>query len=382
MLPLMLPEPFRQQPSEVVPRAAATLPRAASGDCSPWSAARAVSSGARAAAAPRASGLQAGALSLAGSAAALGLAVGGLRGHGRSARRGVRVQAAKMSMERAREMRIVEQAARDSLDQATPVPKSFDQAVSWACSAVLDAAEAGKLKQTVYFDAGSKDTQVSGAFGAVLPFAERFCKAMSVVLAGQGGRVRVIFSDMGAKSLCESRWEPLPDGMALDYFPPLRRGMEEAVGPDRVRLEELLDADMVIAIVPTQAELPALLYMMKVLKALKKEVPLVLVNARLIQNTSVAAGDLMRQFQSLQRELEQTFHLEQYDPPEKEGLNSAVVARVWPRPFSVWEDNPEDPESVDGFFLLDLAEMEVQSIPAVKSLLESSKRLAQKMLKK
>lgn len=25
-------------------------------------------------------------------------------------------------------------------------------------------------------------------------------------------------------------------------------------------------------------------------------------------------------------------------------LNSAVVVRVWPRPFSVWEDNPEDPE--------------------------------------
>ena len=29
-------------------------------------------------------------------------------------------------------------------------------------------------------------------------------------------------------------------------------------------------------------------------------------------------------------------------------LNSAVIVRVWPRPYSVWEDNPEDPEAIDG----------------------------------
>lgn len=41
-------------------------------------------------------------------------------------------------------------------------------------------------------------------------------------------------------------------------------------------------------------------------------------------------------------------------------LNSAVIVRVWPRPFSVWEDNPEDPESIDGYFLLDVNEQQAQ----------------------
>ena len=41
-------------------------------------------------------------------------------------------------------------------------------------------------------------------------------------------------------------------------------------------------------------------------------------------------------------------------------LNSAVIVRVWPRPYSVWEDNPEDPEAIDGYFLLDVNEKQPQ----------------------
>lgn len=50
-------------------------------------------------------------------------------------------------------------------------------------------------------------------------------------------------------------------------------------------------------------------------------------------------------------------------------LNSAVIVRVWPRPFSVWEDNPEDPESIDGYFLLDVNEQQAQDDCAVLTLM-------------
>ena len=43
-------------------------------------------------------------------------------------------------------------------------------------------------------------------------------------------------------------------------------------------------------------------------------------------------------------------------------LNSAVIVRVWPRPYSVWEDNPEDPEAIDGYFLLDVNEKQPQDL--------------------
>ena len=45
-------------------------------------------------------------------------------------------------------------------------------------------------------------------------------------------------------------------------------------------------------------------------------------------------------------------------------LNSAVIVRVWPRPYSVWEDNPEDPEAIDGYFLLDVNESQPQDLTA------------------
>lgn len=43
-------------------------------------------------------------------------------------------------------------------------------------------------------------------------------------------------------------------------------------------------------------------------------------------------------------------------------MNSAVIVRVWPRPYSVWEDNPEDPEAIDGYFLLDVNEKQPQDL--------------------
>mmetsp|Transcript_7861 Transcript_7861/g.12519 ORF Transcript_7861/g.12519 Transcript_7861/m.12519 type:complete len:100 (-) Transcript_7861:73-372(-) len=59
----------------------------------------------------------------------------------------------------------------------------------------------------------------------------------------------------------------------------------------------------------------------------------------------------------MERLLLPVFHLEQYEPPEDKELiplNPAVITRVWPRPFSVWEDNPDDPDSIEGYFLLDV----------------------------
>eukprot|EP00971_Amphidinium_carterae_P007406 147053-Amphidinium_carterae.1 len=52
-------------------------------------------------------------------------------------------------------------------------------------------------------------------------------------------------------------------------------------------------------------------------------------------------------------------------------LNEAVVMRVWPKSFTIWEDNPTDPAAVDGYFLLGLRD-DVPSRPDVMRLLTSS----------
>lgn len=318
--------------------------------------------------------LRAGRALCAATAASLGLAAASGRGR---IRRSVHRRATSTSLE---QKRIREEASQATVEAATPVPQSFEQSVSWACSAVMEAAEKGQTRQTVYFSAGASDSQVGGALGAVLPFAEQFVKAMASIQAAQGGVVRVLFSDLGAKSSCQNRWEPLPKGLVLDYFPPMLRGQEAATGEDKFRLLEILQADMLIAVATTQTELPALLYLMQEMKNTGTEVPLVLVNARLISNTYVAAGALLKQYRSFEKSLTPTFHLEQYDPAEDSGLNSAVIARVYPRPFSVWEDNPNDPEAIDGFFLLEISDADMPSIEAVEELLKASKDISQKML--
>jgi len=270
-----------------------------------------------------------------------------------------------------------------ALQMATPVPQSFEQAVSWACTAAIDAAEAGRSRQSMYFYAGAGDGEISGEIGDVLPFAELFAKTLAEAAELEGGCVRVLLTDMGAAAMCLKRWEPLPPRLKVDYFPPVIRGQEQARGEERSKIESILDSEFLVIVGPTQAELPAVLQMMAVMRQLGKDVPMIFVNARLVQNAFVAAGSMLKSARELERSLLPTFHLEQYDPSDQDTFeNSAVITRVWPRPFSLWEDNPEDPEAVDGFFLLDLNEAQAQSGDTVRSLLQASKDVAARMAEK
>merc|ERR1719330_2213292 len=119
--------------------------------------------------------------------------------------------------------------------------------------------------------------------------------------------------------------------------------------------------------------------MMNVMGELGKDIPLVLVNPKLVQNAYIAAGTLLRSARSFEKSLVPTFHLEQIEPPDDEDLNPCVVTRVWPRPFSTWEDNPEDPDAIDGFFLMDLNEQKAPEGDTIKSLLQASKDVAKKL---
>jgi len=266
-----------------------------------------------------------------------------------------------------------------ALEMSTPVPQSFEQAVTWACTAALGAAEAGKMRQSMYFDTGAGDGEVGGDLGGCLAFVEVLAKTLAGAEELEGGTVRVLFTDMGAAAMSASKWEPLPTGLKVDYFPPVIRGNEQLTWEEKMKIEELLDAEILIAAVPSQAELPAILQMLKVMSELGRDIPLVMVNAKLVQNAYVAAGNLLRSAREFERSLVPTFHLEQYAPPDEDDLNACVIARVWPRPFSTWEDNPEDPEAIDGFFLLDLNEQVAPEGDAVKSMLQASKEVAQKL---
>ncbi|CAE8598682.1 unnamed protein product [Polarella glacialis] len=126
---------------------------------------------------------------------------------------------------------------------------------------------------------------------------------------------------------------------------------------EQMKIAAMMSAAVLVVVTPGQAELPAVLAVYEALKDTGRKVPMVFVNARLVQDVGAAAGALLNNYRNMERLLLPVFHLEQYEPPEDKELiplNPAVITRVWPRPFSVWEDNPDDPDSIEGYFLLDV----------------------------
>mmetsp|Transcript_32898 Transcript_32898/g.83307 ORF Transcript_32898/g.83307 Transcript_32898/m.83307 type:complete len:391 (-) Transcript_32898:69-1241(-) len=283
---------------------------------------------------------------------------------------------ASMTQEQQELLALRTEQAEAAIEKATPVPESFEDAVALACKATMAAAEAGNKRQNIYFDAGEGDSDIGGVLGRVLPFAEAFAKAMTAIQAAKGGKVRVVFNDMGGKSICENRWAPLPPGLALDYFPAMTK-QQTGEGRVRAKLDEILDADVIIPVATTQNEMPALLTLAEMMKqSTRRDVPIVLINPKLIQDATLAAGSQMREIMAFAERLLPSFHLEQVEPPDESGLNPGVVCRVWPQPFSVWEDNEDDPEAIDGFFLLDLSDTEAPSPTQIKDMLKTSMEIA------
>eukprot|EP00913_Durusdinium_trenchii_P024847 g23322.t1 len=237
---------------------------------------------------------------------------------------------AGMSEERRLAQGMREEMVQATIEASTPVPISFEQAVTWACSAALRANEEGQNRQSMYFNTGAEDSQVTGAedtkapseLGGVLQFAEQVAKtfALSNKLP-EGTGVRVLFTDFGAKSLVATRWNPLPENLTLgrrilDHLPPVLPKRELRM-EERTKLSEMCESSVMLVVAPNQSEMAAVLGIFDVMKDLGKSLG-------------------------------------------QRGPEVAVVVRVWPRPFSVWEDNPEDPEAIDGYFLLDVNDTRAQ----------------------
>lgn len=257
---------------------------------------------------------------------------------------------AGMTEEKRLAMGMREEMVQATIEASTPVPQSFDQAVTWACSAALPAAEEGQNRQSMYFNTGAEDAQVTGELGGVLQFGEQVAKTLAYSnKLPEGNGVRVLFTDFGAKSLVATRWGDLPENLILDHLPPVLPKRELRM-EERMKLNEILESSILLVVAPNQSEMAAVLAIFDVMKDLGKKVPVILLNARLVQDTTAVAGVMLRNFRAFEGTLLPVFHLEQFDPEDDKDplpLNSAVIVRVWPRPYSVWEDDPEDPEAID-----------------------------------
>jgi len=287
------------------------------------------------------------------------------------------------TIELAEELRIAQEQVTQSLDTATPVPESFEQAVSFAAVAGITAMEAGQYRQSMYYDTGEVEENLGGNLGKTLPFVESLAKTLAGTDALEGGLVTCLFPDFGAVAMAENRWKPLPPRLFLDHLPTALPGA--IIGnAEKNRMEQLLESKVILSICPQQTELPAITQLLQLMRMTGTDVPIIFINAEFIQNLDAAQGNLMKSAVKLANSIVRSFHLQQYDPPDdgEEFGNSAVVSRVWPRPFSLWEDDPEDPDAVDGFFLLDMDTEAPFRTEYIVEQLEVSRRVRKRMIER
>mmetsp|Transcript_57536 Transcript_57536/g.136867 ORF Transcript_57536/g.136867 Transcript_57536/m.136867 type:complete len:394 (-) Transcript_57536:64-1245(-) len=271
--------------------------------------------------------------------------------------------------------RLREQMVEAALDMATPVPQDFDQAISYALNGLLKATKAKQFRQSYYFNTGDTSGDLSGELGNAFLFAERLTKLLAIADGMEDKVVRVVFADMGACAMAEGRWDPLPENMAVDYLPPLAPlSMNPAA---KGRLIQLLQSDFIVVVAPSQEELWAIQQLFELMEEFDAVVPMALINPKLAP-TRLGREDqnqMAPTYRSLMPTFCPVFHLEQLEgTDEDEGdLNPCVVSRVYPLPFSVWEDNPYDPDAVDGYFLLDMSNDRVRPKADIYKLLRMSR---------
>jgi len=314
------------------------------------------------------------------------MAVGAVRRRASAAASGTRVPASKKVAGLTAEAKVAlgmrEEMVQATIDASSPVPESFEQAVNWACSASLRAAREGQFRHTMYFNTGTVDSRVSGELGNVLEFAERFAKTLSVASSlPKGNGVRVLFTDYGAMAMVAQRWEPVPDNMILDHLPPVLPKIELKL-EERMKLLEFLESSVIVIVAPNQSEMAAVLALFDVMEEVGKTVPVALLNAKLVTDNVKAAGVMLRRYRAAEQTFLPVFHLEQFEPDDDKDaipLNPAVISRVWPRPFSVWEDNAEDPEAIDGYFLLDVNDSKPPVYEDCMTFLKGSREMTRRM---
>merc|ERR1719161_217449 len=189
------------------------------------------------------------------------------------------------------------------------------------------ASARGSLNQSVFYDSGDER---SGQLAGGLDFTRSYLSALTAQVARDptqdGKRVIAVFTDMGACAMMENKWDAM-DRLELSYLPPLLRSGMSAPGLDpenekrrRMELPNLDEAAVVVAVRPTQAELPAMLELWKY--ASECNAPVVLVNPQLIQDRVIAAGNMMKEYNIVRSKIVPVFHLEQVelDPMDRKNV--------------------------------------------------------------
>lgn len=267
-----------------------------------------------------------------------------------------------------------EENVRETVANSSPVPENFQQALTWAAGACMKAIQAAVYRQSMYFNSGEK-AQSGSDLVTILQFALEFSNTIAQTKlfkqrAGDG--VRVVFADYGAYSVASaSVTEDSPKNVKLDYLPAYSNS---GMSPDvKVKFMDFCNASMIVMVAPTQVEASAIFMLFKVMEQEQKALPVVFMNPKL--SVADPTGAIANQLRALQLNTVPVFHLEQMEPPKNSELNPSVISRVYPRPFSAWEDNPDDPDSVNGFFLLDVNDTKPLTKKELLDLLKMSRNM-------
>jgi len=305
-------------------------------------------------------------------AAAIGLVAGGVR-HRRRLRRLPMMVAPRSFREEAKLKS--DAMLAETLSTATPVPEDFQDAMTLACNCVLLAMAQGKLRQQVFYDSGDTDMKVNGAFGTALGFVDGFGNRMAEELKGKGSIV-CVFGDMGKMGIAKKQLGELPAEMRLEYFPPMnpRTQMNQGI---QEQFDSIRSSDLILVVAPEPEEICPLMHLCDELDKSRSGAPVVLLNSRLTEKLRMEEANIaMKKYLQMKQTMVVAFHLQQYDPPqnEEEFMNAAVIVKAHPKPYTIWEDNPDDPEAIDGFFLMDVSAAPPK-MDKVKEMLKSSKTM-------
>merc|ERR1719277_1507016 len=128
----------------------------------------------------------------------------------------------------------------------------------------------------MYFDTGSADDVVSGDLSGVLQFAQSLAETLASTI--ETGVVRVLFSDMGAMAMAQSRWDSEVESVKLDYLPPIVALMAPTLSHQEQLKNILADSAYLVVVAPRQLELPAILQLCEDMESAGTDLPMIIIN--------------------------------------------------------------------------------------------------------
>lgn len=261
------------------------------------------------------------------------------------------------------------------LQKATPVPESLEQAASWARDSAVAAVEAGIMHQHMYWgvgddtDAASED-ELDGNGDSVLEFSRALARMLAEVPQFAGTAVRLLSSDAEIEAFLNV--ELVDDGV-LSVL--LMIAPRHHVLPVVRQLQE--KARCLVILINSEELLGGVDASVGEGGALLSGSLIFAEYYRAISGSSYREDDDDDEgsVTSIDAPATCTFYMNRFDPSEEDMLtNIAMVMRAWPRPFSLWEDNPDESRSVDGFTLLDLNDKQPPSSEDISLMLKASRK--------